>query len=303
MHAIWWKWGVLASLAACVAACSFDSSGLGPDGSPVGDGMPGDASGPGNDLARLLLTEVALADDDHEFIEVYNPGTRAVELTRYYLADTAQYAFLPGAFGSGPRPVIDERFDFIVKFPDGATIGPGEVRVVATTHSGFADAYARAPDFAIVGAGSHDRAMVDPSGSFMGSELSLSNEGEGVVLFYWDGGSDLVTDVDMLPAGSAILGANALANKTGLAVDGPDGDSEFASYRADRYTIGEMDIDAENGLSYKRVTHEDGFEIHDGSGNGVLGDDETSEDVSRTWEQGTALTAPTPGELHPALLR
>jgi hypothetical protein len=60
-----------------------------------------------------------------------------------------------------------------------------------------------------------------------------------------------------------------------------------------------------SGVSTKRIAREGSHELHNGTGNGQSGDDETSEDTSITWD-GTAtrpFSAPTPGVPEPGLLQ
>ena len=57
----------------------------------------------------------------------------------------------------------------------------------------------------------------------------LTNDGEVVILYYWDGQSDLVTDLDYVVWGDK---AEAV-DKTGVALDGPDAGSDPSSYQSD----------------------------------------------------------------------
>ncbi len=50
----------------------------------------------------------------------------------------------------------------------------------------------------------------------------------------------------------------------------------------------------------KRILPETGHETTGGGGNGLTGDDETSEDVSATWDS-SPFSAPTPGSVPAAL--
>ena len=109
----------------------------------------------------------------------------------------------------------------------------------------------------------------------------LSNSGEVVILYTWDGASDLVQDIDYALWGDA---AEAV-DKTGVSVDGPDGDAVASAYLADT-AIGVQDVISggshASGDSFQRIDFDEGVEIQ-GGGNGVTGSDETSEDLSVTW--------------------
>ncbi|MEM9491914.1 MAG: hypothetical protein AAGC55_22400, partial [Myxococcota bacterium] len=232
-----------------------------------------------------------------------NPGDAPVDLGNYYLSDDADYAYLPGVFGFGPTPYINVAysFDFIVKFPDGATIAPGQAIVVAMRGDGFTSVYGQAPDYALIEAGAVS-AMVDPSTlpgaspglTLAGTNPQLTNSGEGVVLFYWDGASDLVSDVDMVAVGATPSSINRLADKTGRDVEGPDSDDVASVYQPDAYTFTTMAGTATLGSSHKRIALEIGYEQRGVGGNGLFGDDETSEDFATTWDS-PPLSAPTPG--------
>ena len=258
-------------------------------------------------MDHLLITEVALANNNRELIEIYNPGATSVDLSNYYLSDDQEYALLPGAFGGSPKPQIHPSFDFVVKFPDGASIGSGEAVVVALRYLSIQSAVGVVPDFGILETSGATQ-MVDPSTlpgadgdiTLTGSNVQLTNSGEGVVLFFWDGASDLVQDVDMIAVGDNLATYNQLADKTGVLVDGPDSDSVSTGYQDDGFSFNQIVGDAASGTSHKRIAREEGFESQDGAGNGLFGDDETTEDFASTWDSGS-YSAPTPGVVPAAL--
>jgi hypothetical protein len=111
---------------------------------------------------------------------------------------------------------------------------------------------------------------------------TLANAGEGIALFFWDGSAAVVKDVDLMNAG--VPAASALiVNKTGI-----------PGYLHDLHTI---PVQGHNGpplagFSTKRLSPEGLNEVHSG-GNGLTGDDETSEDISVTWDD--TFTEPNPG--------
>ena len=151
---------------------------------------------------HLLLTEVALTPTGAEFIELYNPTAQAIPLARYYLSDNGNYFALP--LGS---PLIGVS-DFIVQFPAAASIAPGGVVTVATgTAAAFNTAFGKLPTYSIA-----DDTVIR---TLTSGTPSLTDAGEIVVLFQWDGAADLVKDVDMVIAGAATA-ANGLVSKSGL---------------------------------------------------------------------------------------
>ncbi|MCH8957332.1 lamin tail domain-containing protein, partial [candidate division KSB1 bacterium] len=237
---------------------------------------------------HLLISEAVVTPTASEFIEIANPTGSAIDLDDYYLSDDADYALLPGAFGAGPAPSISSS-DFIVQFPSGATIPAGGVLVVAFDGAGFLAAFGSAADFEIKGT---DAGTPDMIPTILGSSAGLTNGGENVVLFVWDGASDLVADVDMVNIGTPSV-ANAIGDKTGVSVDGPDADVIASTYLPDAFTMPQQAGDPGSGTSTKRILLETGSETT-GGGNGITGDDETTESITTTWDS-PPFSAPDPG--------
>ncbi|MCW5805774.1 MAG: lamin tail domain-containing protein [Deltaproteobacteria bacterium] len=231
--------------------------------------------------AALLLTEVVLAPTAGEFVEITNPTAQTVDLSTYYLSDSGQYFRLPAG-----APTMDAN-DFIVKFPAGAMIAPGATITVAIdTAANFTTTYGIAPTFSI--------ASGTMTGIAASGAATLTNGGEPIVLFQWNGQADLVRDVDIVLAGVPSA-ANLLADKSGVAIDGPDADTTPSTYATDARTIPAQAAAPASGKSTKRVRFPAGHQLATGTGNGLDGTDETSENTAATWD--TAFTNPTPGAL------
>ena len=232
----------------------------------------------GATAAALLVTEVVLAPTTGEFVEITNPTSQTVDLSTYYLTDSGTYFRLPAG------AVTVDAADFIVKFPDGATIAPGAVITVALdTVANFQTVFGAAPTFSVA---SGTMTPIAASGV-----ATLTNAGEPVILFSW-AGTGLVRDVDILLAGVPSA-ANQLEDKSGVVVAG-------SAYATDARTIAPQASAPNTGSSTKRIALETGFEVQTGAGNGIAGDDETSENTASTWD--TTFTAPTPGTLPAGLL-
>jgi hypothetical protein len=289
------RWLVLGVVIA--GACARGRGDEVPDGGP-GDDAPGvDAEvdappdamvdGPlGGPPVPLLLTEVVLSPTEGELVEILNPTDQTVSLNGYYLADHGAYFRVPTG-----APVVDVT-DFIVRFPVGAVIGPRAVITVAVaTASAYETIYGAPPTFSIASG-----TMVTVSSNGIGS---LTNGGELIALFYWNGQDDLVRDVDLLLAG--VPGAtNGLIDKSGVALDGPDPGTTTTAYAADARTMAPQASAPPAARSTKRISPETGYETQDGTGNGLTGDDETSEIILSTWD--SAFTVPTPGTVPPELM-
>ena len=246
---------------------------------PGGHGHP-DAAAPGV-TAKLLLSEVALAPGGHEFIEIVNPSaTQTVDLSTYYLSDNGNYFKLP----AGVPPAASA--DFIVKFPGGATITPhGVVTVALDTTANFSAAYGTTPTYSI-----GDGSMT----TIVSQAPTLTDAGELIVLFQWDGASELVKDVDILLAGVPTA-ANGFVAKSGYAMGA-------TSYHADADSMPMQASAAASGKSTKRIALDTGHQTAAGGGDGIDGDDETSEMTTATWDTTASYSAPTPGQVPTALL-
>ncbi len=271
-----------------------------PDASMPDASMP-DASMPDAPPAvtgHLLLTEVKTVGGS-EFIEIWNPTTATIDLRNYYLTDMNSYWRLPSS--TAITPVAS---DFIARFPVGATIAPNAVITIATDGVAFIAPTTGfptvTPTYTIQettpGATAMELVVADAAGN-----PGLTNGGEMVALFFWDGASDNVKDVDLFFAGPAnITGDNQFAAKG--AVDGPDADTTATAYATDLNMITPMgavtDGTAPSLKSYKRIAKETGREVQTGMGNGITGDDETSEMTVLTWDSRTLpaeYTDATPG--------
>ena len=243
----------------------------------------------------LLLSEVVVTTTAGEFVEIQNPTAAAIDLSDVYLTDatfagggTFYYNIVTGANAGG-----GSFGDFHARFPAGATIAPGEFQTVSLAGSDdFFATYGFNPTYELYEDGAGPDAIADMREALPGSianQGGLTNSGEIVVLYTWDGTSDLVQDIDYALWGDA---AEAV-DKTGVSVDGPD-DGAVASFYADDTAIIGQDVIATGGHgsgdSFQRVDFSEGNETQVG-GNGITGSDETSEDLSVTW----SIAAATPG--------
>ena len=279
---------------------------------------------PARGADHLLLSEFAVTPTNAEFIEIYNPTTQVVDLTDYYVSDfilgsgpTQNYwRLVDGALV--PEPGFDT--DFLARFPAGSSMLPGQT-VVISLHDNlaFEDAWSGGGrivhvDFEMVQDGTADGVpdMVDPGPAINGERLiqanaGLSNAREAVVLFHWDGVSDLVQDVDIVQWSNAGPVFNTVSPvKTGVSVDGPDADLVPSTYLPDSPQA-EQDVAARGdnandfGLTVSRVDFDEGNETLTG-GNGITGHNETSENYSVTWEDNTPPSIGSPGEFGPPTL-
>jgi|GEM_PF-1364098 len=263
---------------------------------------------------KLLLTEIATLGTDQEFVEIYNPNNEPVDLSNYYLTDaiysTGNQYYWRIAEGNPNVSTIGggAYFDFHARFPDGYTIGAGAVIVVSIPGSsqfeasfGFkpdlelfedGEVSDSVPDMRYVFGDDVNNSIVNRTGTDAGqpSTPGLTNGGETVILYQWDGQQDRVVDIDIFAYKDPSYATTSFFfNKTGQTVGTysylpEQGTNESAAY-------GEQ---AGFGFSYQRIDSSEGTQVPTGS-NGVLGRDETSEDFRNTF----ALEAYDPGFYNP----
>ena len=261
--------------------------------------------------SKLLLTEFVVTPTGGEFIEIFNPNASPVDLTNYFLSDVAfpggpeyYYNVVQGLYGGTFG-------DFNSKFPDGATIGSGEHQTIALNGDvDFFNTYGVNPNYEIDQAefqsgtpdGIPDMMETHP-GSIYGPDSThnpgLTNSDEMIMLYYWDGMSDLVGDVDYVLYNSASPTPNDEAvDKTGVTIDGPDADTTGSTYLDDTPMANQLSAPSPgSGFSTQRMDYLEGAQVMSG-GNGVTGSDETSEDMNNTWIVDIPTpSAPIPVEL------
>ncbi|MBZ0268084.1 lamin tail domain-containing protein [bacterium] len=277
------------------------------------------ASLPVHAADHLLISEFAVTPTDAEFFEIYNPTSGIVDLTNYYVSDfvfsgdaTQNYWRLPdGAL------VPDGGFanDFCAKFPDGAVIAPGQSLVICLHDNlAFTDIWGpdAEADYEMIQDGVADGVpgMVDPGPALVGvpliqADAGLSNAREVIVLFHWDGQTDLVQDVDIVQwSDSGPNFSTVSPNKTGVPVDGPDADALTSTYLPDTAPQGQ-DLASPGqhafGRTVSRIDFTEGAEALT-NGNGLTGHNETSENYSATWLTDTRHSIGSPGDYGPPAL-
>ncbi|VAW45545.1 Extracellular ribonuclease precursor [hydrothermal vent metagenome] len=250
---------------------------------------------------KLLITEIAVTPTNGEFVEIYNDSMAAIDLSDVYLTDatfsgggTYYYQLVSGGGGGGGFA------DFFARFPDGASIGAQEYQTIALAGSdGFFSTFGEIPTYELFEDAVSADAIADMREATTGSindQGGLTNSGEVVVLFHWDGLTDLVQDLDYVVWGDK---AEAI-DKTGVAIDGPDVDLVTSSYLADTAIGSQITVATGahiDGNSWQRIDLTEGVEVQSG-GNGIDGSDETSENTDFTFGDDTA-TPNAPSDITP----
>lgn len=245
---------------------------------------------------HILLTEICETPTDAEFIEIYNPTGSAIALDNVHLTDLyGDSSCIEQFYPQIPLGPIDPQYtsDFLVKFPGGTQILPGEVIIIAMSGSTFYTVYGTEADYDIEGSGSGAVQMTVPTNGFSSNSSGLTNSGETVTLFYYDDSDsdDLCYDIDYASWGDDPY---EFVDKTGIVIN--------TSYYLDDIPWDLQDPIAAGshsaGNTFQRVNMWEGNEILTG-GNGITGHNETSEDLSQTWTEAE----PTPGSVFTSLER
>jgi MYXO-CTERM domain-containing protein len=248
---------------------------------------------------KLLLSEVVVSPTQGEYIAITNPNATPVDLTNVYLADYETYYNVV-------KSTAPAAADFVVRFPAGATIAPGAKQYVAIggaecfkTACGTGglnkfNGYGVYPTYELeTGDVTKSSAivvnMVLPFVGAVGASRGLTNGGEPIVLFYWDGVSNLVTDLDYVYYGTPAA-SNPAVNKTGIMVNGATYAADTADTAAAHAPLSVPPVGGTTNTC--RVDATEGAQVTVMNANGINGRDETSENSAVTW---TACATVTPG--------
>jgi len=252
-------------------------------------------SEPGDAPPKLLLTEISTLGTEQEYIEIYNPGVEAVDLSDYYLTDANystgdQYYYRIGEGNPNQVTVGGGKFnDFHARFPHGFTIAAGDTIVITLAGSAaFSGIFGFDPDLELYEDGAASDAVPDMRWIFgtagdnsivsIDSTPTFSNAAETLILYHFITGENKVTDIDVFtwkdPSSTT---TSHFFNKTGVTIGSH-------SYLPENGT-NELDaFGTQNafGYSYQRIDFTEGDQTPNGS-NGVDGRDETSENFDTTF--------------------
>ena len=125
----------------------------------------------------LLISEVFYdavgTEPDEEWIEIYNAGASAIDLSNYKVGDEEEQGGTEG----------------MLQFPAGVSINPGQVIVIANNATAFLSIWGFNPDYEM---GDSDEAVPDmiPYTAWAGSAVQLANGGDHVLIL--DGGDEIM---------------------------------------------------------------------------------------------------------------
>ena len=246
-----------------------------------------------------------------EFIEIRNPNPYGVDLSNYYLTDNTHYStygdqlYWQIALAASPDNIGGGNYNaFVARFPAGFTLAAGDSVVISVAGSDqYQVAFGTLPDLELYEDGLEADEVPDMRPVFVNDPSDLPGDsiytpgrgsgsdgipdglpeleeyyGEPMILYYWQEGDDLVTDIDIFIWGNANSSYPFSFDKSGITIgsstyldDTPTADQEF-----------HLDF-AELGFSYTRVDFSEGTQTMTG-GNGVAGRNETSENVATTFQ-------------------
>ena len=221
---------------------------------------------------HLMINEVVLQPSAGEYVLITNPTASIISLKDYYLTDATDKANAKYYYNlpAGTDYWSESSTDFIARFPDTTISAGGSIILSMGRTSDYVTTYGSSPNLAL-----KDDMLdaVDGVSSIGGSpNVKLDNTAEGLILFYWDGSSATVKDVDYLIWGTDSTTASAYtldkSSVIGYLADTPVTDQSYMTTHVDGFKL------IRNG--------EEGSESSSG-GNGITGHDETSENLATTW--------------------
>lgn len=271
---------------------------------------------------HLLISKVGVhtpgtteAAGTGEYIEIHNPTNAPISLDNYLLTDFQDYYKLPET----GFPVSTALDDFILKFPAGHTLAPGQTavvvqsaRILAYDYYGIYSSNVTLADlqpffdqqgspllFEVTNPDNPHPAGKSVDGipkmeiltnnTFANSNdatsrkwnLTLTNGGEFVCLFYWPTTEPLVKDVDIVAWGNPST-ANSFPNKSGVSITVNGTPHTYAAEMGSGGSGGNLIVSpASVGGALRRIKVEEPGESI--GGNGFTGHDETTELSAVSW--------------------
>jgi len=221
---------------------------------------------------HLLINEVVLQPSAGEYILITNPTGGAINLSDYYLTDGTDktagkfYYNLP----SGADYWSSSSTDFIARFPDTTIAASGSIILSMARNSDYETTYGSSPNLSL-----KDDMLdaVDGTSTIGGSpNVKLDNTAETLILFHWDGISATVEDVEYLVWGTdSVTASGYTLDKSLVAGYSADTPVENQSFMATHLDGSKLIRNGEEGTETT------------GGGNGITGNDETSENLTDTW--------------------
>ena len=227
---------------------------------------------------HIVFSEIVLTPSDGEYVEITNPTANDIDMSDYYLTDATDTGLgkVYHKIATGVDYWSGLSSDFICRFPSNYSLPAGaSIKVSLRDNDSYVSTYGESADLSL------DDDMLDAvdGSSTKGTAAApkLSNTSETLVLFYWDGTSSTVKDVDYL-----LWGDNSFAvDKSGISGYQSDTPASSQSY---------MSVHTTNEKLIRVESAGEGGETQSG-GNGITGHDETSEPLSETWITASLISS------------
>ena len=227
---------------------------------------------------HIVFSEIVLTPSDGEYVEITNPTANDIDMSDYYLTDATDTGLgkVYHKIATGVDYWSGSSSDFICRFPSNYSLPAGaSIKVSLRDNDSYVSTYGESADLSL------DDDMLDAvdGSSTKGTAAApkLSNTSETLVLFYWDGTSSTVKDVDYL-----LWGDNSFAvDKSGISGYQSDTPASSQSY---------MSVHTTNEKLIRVESAGEGGETQSG-GNGITGHDETSEPLSETWITASLISS------------
>ena len=230
---------------------------------------------------HVIFSKITITPNNAEMVAIHNPTEEAINLSNYYLSD-AEYSLIGRNYynlPSGNDFWSTFSSDFFVKFPENYIINAGQtIEIGLHDIASFNTFYGYNPDLTI----QDNMLNVPENENTIGSSNDLlGNSYEVLILFFWDGISQTVKDVDYFYWGNEQGLDQFGINKTGV-----DSYYDDTSFEVQSQNILSAHIDGQSFLRKSNVEIDENVPGIDGFilGNGITGHDETSEVFNESWE-------------------
>lgn len=227
-----------------------------------------------NEANHLIFSKICIAPNSAQMVQIYNPTSSDINLNEsgvgsYYLTDGTSSSGEKYYYNitSGINYWSEATSDFFIEFPENTIIQAGAYLTISM-HDDlvYNEYYDINPDLSLYSI--YDEFYPDSDNFYNFDAISVLASEESLILFYWDGSSSTVKDVDYF-----LWGGNSFAiDKTNISEYLPDTSLELQVFMPE----------SDENYSYSRVSNTENDEII--GGNGITGHNETSENLLMSWE-------------------
>jgi len=239
---------------------------------------------------HIIFSKIVITPDNAEMVAIHNPTGNAINLSNYYLSDAEyEFALTNNSDHYYNLPTDDNYWsgfnsDFIARFPN-IEIDAGETLEIGLhDEASFSSYYSYDPDLTL----QTDMLNVSDGGTIGSYSNLLGDSYEVLILFYWDGLSSLVQDVDYFYWGDEFGLTLYGVDKTGVSTYYDDTPFEIQAQNI-------LEAHTEDNFYARKTNAENGesnpTDIEGFIGNGITGHDETSEVFIDSWEIDIPLIA------------